>query len=106
MKTVESMSIEVMRLLQLAAHRENAHRLEIRVHADVANYLLNRRRREIASLEEKGDMQVSILGIPAAAPETLNITCFDRNGHEVRFPGGAETPRLPDRTPRERRLIR
>jgi ribonuclease E len=105
-KTVESMSIEVMRLLQLAAHRENAHRLEIRVHADVANYLLNRRRREIASLEEKGDMQVSILGIPAAAPETLNITCFDRNGHEVRFPGGAETPRLPDRTPRERRLIR
>ena len=105
-KTVESMSIEVMRLLQLAAHRENVHRLEIRVHADVANYLLNRRRREIATLEENGDMQVSILGSPGLAPETLGITCFDRNGHEVKFPGPPEPPRMPDRNNRERRALR
>ncbi|MCX7700687.1 MAG: Rne/Rng family ribonuclease [Gemmataceae bacterium] len=105
-KTVESMSIEVMRLLQLAAHRESVYRLEIRVHADVANYLLNRRRREIAQLEETGEMQVSILGIPGAAPETLNITCFDRNGHEVKFPGPPEAPRLPERNNRERRMLR
>lgn len=105
-KTVESMSIEVMRLLQLAAHRESVYRLEIRVHADVASYLLNRRRKEIAQLEETGEMQVSILGIPGAAPETLNITCFDRNGHEVKFPGPPETPRLPERNNRERRMLR
>src|SRR5207245_597789 len=42
-KTCESMSIDVMRLLQLAAHRKNVTRIVIKVHADVAHYLLNRK---------------------------------------------------------------
>src|SRR5262249_60763899 len=49
-KTCESMSIDVMRMLQLAAHRENIHRIEIHVAQDVANYLLNKKRRDIAQL--------------------------------------------------------
>ena len=56
------MSIEVMRLLQLAAHREHISRIEVRVHDDVANYLLNRKRKEIAQLEEAGEKQVPIRG--------------------------------------------
>ena len=59
-KTVESMSIDVMRLLQLAAHREPIARITVRVHADVADYLLNRKRGEVHSLEEQGKMQVVI----------------------------------------------
>src|SRR5205807_9277114 len=39
-KTVESMSIEVMRLLQLAAHRVTVARIEVQVHEQVAQYLL------------------------------------------------------------------
>src|SRR3954452_23284900 len=46
-KTVESMSIDVMRLLQLAIHRNHMHRVEVRVHEEVAQYLLNRKRPEI-----------------------------------------------------------
>src|SRR5262245_60894031 len=38
-KTTESMSIDVMRMLQLATHRANIQRIEIKVHQDVANYL-------------------------------------------------------------------
>ena len=53
-KTCESMSIEVMRMLQLAAHREHVQHIEIRVAEDVASYLLNKKRREIARLEESG----------------------------------------------------
>src|SRR5437763_4571006 len=45
-KTCESMSIDVMRMLQLAAHRENIYRILVRVQDDVANYLLNRKRQE------------------------------------------------------------
>jgi ribonuclease E len=105
-KTVESMSIEVMRLLQLAAHREGVHRMDVRVHADVANYLLNRRRKEISALEEKGELQVSILGVVNVPPETLHISCYDRNGHEVKFPSGESRPpereRERDRGGRER----
>src|SRR5436853_3770919 len=41
-KTCESMSIDVMRMLQLAAHRPQVQRIQIHVADDVANYLLNR----------------------------------------------------------------
>ena len=34
-------------MLQLAAHRKPATTVEVHVHADVANYLLNKKRREI-----------------------------------------------------------
>src|SRR6266481_4827609 len=59
-KTCESMSIDVMRMLQLAAHRENIHRIQIKVAEDVAVYLLNKKRKEITHLEEAGDLLVTI----------------------------------------------
>src|SRR6185503_8077995 len=53
-KTSESLSIEAMRVLQLAAHRAPAvASVQINVHADVAHYLLNRRRKDLAALEER-----------------------------------------------------
>ena len=98
-KTVESMSIDVMRLLQLAAHREPIARITVRVHADVADYLLNRKRGEVHSLEEQGKMQVFIEGIPGAPPELLDLVCFDNHNNEVRlFP-----PEPASRGPRHER---
>src|SRR5205823_7647915 len=96
-KTVESMSIEVMRLVQLAAHREGIHRMDIKVHAEVAHYLQNRKRKEIARLEEIGEMLVAITGVIGAPPELLQMVCYDRNGSEVKFFQVLEAPRLPER---------
>jgi ribonuclease E len=84
-KTTESMSIDVMRLLQLAAHRSNVHRIEIKVHESVANYLLNRKRREISRLEEAGQINVTITGSPIVSPERLEFVCLDNNNNEVKF---------------------
>jgi ribonuclease E len=84
-KTCESMSIDVMRLLQLAAHKENVHRIDVRVADDVAHYLLNKKRREITRLEESGNNHVQVSGIPGAPPETLEFVCYDSNNNEVRF---------------------
>jgi ribonuclease E len=84
-KTCESMSIDVMRMLQLAAHRENVHRIQVRVQDEVASYLLNRKRREITRLEESGDIQVSISGVLAGSPEMLEFVCYDNNNNEVKF---------------------
>src|SRR5215467_10999205 len=84
-KTCESMSIDVMRLLQLAAHRGNVHRMQIRVHDEVANYLQNRKRREITRLEEAGDLQVTITGAAGVSPELLEFICYDNNNNEVKF---------------------
>src|SRR5947208_12181900 len=44
-KTSESMSIEVMRLLQLAAHKDLVTRVEVRVTESVAHFLLNKKRK-------------------------------------------------------------
>src|SRR5205085_5322902 len=82
-KTGETMSIEVMRLLQLAAWRPNVSRVRLRVAETVAQFLLNRKRREIAKIEDDGNIQVTILGIPHALPETLEMQCLDNSGGEI-----------------------
>jgi ribonuclease E len=84
-KTCESMSIDVMRMLQLAAHRENIQRIQVRVAEDVAHYLLNKKRKEISQLEEPGRIQITVTGAAGLAPETLEFTCFDNNNSEVKF---------------------
>jgi ribonuclease E len=95
-KTCESMSIDVMRMLQLAAHRDHVHHVEIRVADDVANYLLNKKRGEISGLEASGNIQVQIRGMAGAPPETLEFTCYDNNNNEVKlFP--SELPVRPRR---------
>jgi ribonuclease E len=83
-KTCESMSIDVMRMLQLAAHREAVQRIQVRVADDVAHYLLNRKRKDIARLEEGRDLQVNVAGASGASPETLDFVCYDKNNNEVK----------------------
>jgi ribonuclease E len=97
-KTCESMSIDVMRMIQLAAHRDAVARIQIRVHDDVANYLLNKKRKEITKLEEAGEIQVTINGMTAVSPETLEFVCYDNNNNEVKF----NPQRIEDRRPARR----
>lgn len=84
-KTCESMSIDVMRMLQLAAHNPSIHRIQIHVDEDVANYLHNKKRREISRLEEAGEIQVTIDGQSRSSPEFLEFICYDNNNNEVKF---------------------
>ena len=79
------MSIDVMRLLQLAIHREYISRLEVRVQEEVAHYLLNRKRQDIAKLEEASGKQIQVRGQANVAPEHLEFISFDNNGNEVKF---------------------
>jgi ribonuclease E len=84
-KTGESMSIEVMRMLQLAANRGNLRQINVKVTEEVAIYLLNKKRKEIAKLEDQGGIQVHVTGVPGAPPETLEFACFDSNNNEVKI---------------------
>jgi ribonuclease E len=94
-KTSESMSIDAMRMLQLAAHRAPAiATVQVGVHPDVAHYLLNKRRKEIAALEERGKLEIQVAGQPGVSPDTLTVRCFDHNGNEVRLLPPAPLPRL------------
>jgi ribonuclease E len=95
-KTSESMSLEVVRLIQLATCNSSIRQVIVRVTDDVARYLLNRKRRDIVKLEEMGNFQVEVQSLPGAPPEVLEMVCFDHNDHEVRLmPAPVEIPSGP-----------
>ena len=98
-KTNETMSIEVMRTLQLAAHRALAGvppvaSVQLTVHMDVAYFLLNRKRRDIAALEDKARIDITVHGALGVSPDLMDLKCFDPNGNEVRLVPTGPPPRM------------
>ncbi|MCX7402474.1 MAG: Rne/Rng family ribonuclease [Planctomycetia bacterium] len=85
-KTAESMSIEVMRTLQLSAMRDDITRLNVTVHEEVATWINNRKRREIAQFEDAVHMQLHVTGKESVSPEHLVFEAWDSNSRLVRFP--------------------
>jgi len=86
-KTAESMAIEVVRMLMVACQNPNIARVVVRVQDEVAAYLNNKKRREVSSLEEEGDMSVQIFGAEGLYPEHLEIKCKDNAGNDVTLTG-------------------
>jgi ribonuclease E len=85
-KTAESMAIEVIRLLILASQRSEVARVTVTVAEEVAAYLNNKKRRELARLEEEGHIVVQIYGKEGVSPEQLTLECHESNGRELKFP--------------------
>jgi ribonuclease E len=85
-KSPESMAIDVVRLLIVAAQRPQISKVTVTVDAEVANYLNNRKRAELARLEDEGEMLVQIVAGEDVGPEHLVIQCSDAEGRDVRFP--------------------
>jgi len=85
-KTPESMAIDVVRLLILASQRPQIARITVTVAEDVADYLNNRKRHELARLEKEGDMMVQVVGIEGVGPEHLIVACIDSDDREMKFP--------------------
>ena len=85
-KTSESMGIEVMRLVQLAAFKEAVATVRVRVAAETADYLLNNKSKELGKLEDEAKV-----GIP---PELLEVFCVDANGNELKIHPLPEPPPL------------
>jgi len=85
-KTAESMTIEVIRMLLLASQQPTVSRVTIRVNDDVASYLNNKKRKDITQLEEEGGMDVQILTVEGVFPEHLELDCRDAKGQEIKLP--------------------
>ncbi|HIA18156.1 MAG TPA: Rne/Rng family ribonuclease [Planctomycetes bacterium] len=85
-KTAESMSIEVVRILMLASQHEEVATVTLKVHEDVAAYLNNRKRKEIIGLEETGNMTVQVISSAGVYPEFLEIDCNNSEGQAVKVP--------------------
>jgi ribonuclease E len=86
-KSTESVAIEAFRLLLLASHREGTTHVTLAVADDVAEYLNNRKRRELAALEDQAKITAQVVGREGVAPDYMQITCKDAAGRELKMPG-------------------
>src|SRR5206468_749255 len=84
-KTPESMAIEVVRLLILAA-QQNVSSIVVTVNDDVATYLSNKKRRDISKLEDETKVSVQVIGKEEFLPEQVTFQCVDSGGRELKFP--------------------
>lgn len=82
-KTAESMAIDVIRKLMLACRDERVVRVSVHVNDEVAAYLNNKKRKELANLEDRGGMTVQIYGRASVYPEALQIQCFNADDREI-----------------------
>ena len=85
-KSVESMSIDVIRTLILASHLDKVQHISVRVNDEVAHYLNNSKRKELARIEEDGGLTIQILGSENSFPEHLELKCEDESGRAVKLP--------------------
>jgi ribonuclease E len=86
-KSAESMAIEVVRMLIMCSHTPQVARVTVTVEEEVANYLNNKKRRELLQLEQDNKVEVQVIGGEGLSPEYLKIECVDASGREVRLPG-------------------
>ena len=71
----ETLGIGFLRKLSLETLKEKASRVKGIVPLDVADYLLNKKRREIVDIEERRDLSVEIEGDRSMMPGESKIVC-------------------------------
>ena len=82
-KTVDSVALDVLRLVQLAVTREHIHMIELTVSPEVAFLLQNRKRRLLYELESKNRRVISIRSDPNFSLDQVEIRCTDSRGRLV-----------------------
>jgi ribonuclease E len=73
--SAETLGIGFLRKLSLETLKEKANRVKAIVPVDVADYLLNKKRRDIVDLEERRDLSVEIEGDRSMMPGESKIVC-------------------------------
>jgi ribonuclease E len=91
-KTVESMAIDAMRLIAFAIHREGVRSIRVDVCEDVATFLNNRKRQELAAIESGSSISIQICPVDRAVREHLVVQIVDAHGNEVPFLSNQNSP--------------
>ena len=76
-KTPESMSLDVMRRLAIAVNDQRVVRVELSVSPDVAFYLQNRKRQQLAELEQHTGKQILIRPDATLGLDEMKLSLFD-----------------------------
>ena len=79
-KNAESMTLDIMRLLRLTAHKEQVQTVEVRVAPTVAHQLLNRKRAVIYALEQESGRRIIIRADSNLGMDQYLFECMDARG--------------------------
>ncbi|HEV7301382.1 MAG TPA: Rne/Rng family ribonuclease [Tepidisphaeraceae bacterium] len=94
-KTPESMALDVMRKLAIAAHDQRVVRVELACCPDVAFSLLNKKRRQLAELEDETQKKVLIRSDASLGLDELKLSLFDaRDGAVILEELGMTLPQM------------
>jgi len=84
-KSHESLAIEIIRLLNLSASKEQIRRIELFVSPEVADYLQNTKRTAIAQVEQLNGKHVVIHSASDYAGEKHDLVCYNDRGSVVKL---------------------
>jgi ribonuclease E len=84
-RNLESESIEIMRQLSRAAKMNDIKRIEVCVSAEVAGFVLNRKRREIAEMEAECEVEIVVSADAACVGSSRVVTYFNDRGNCVKI---------------------
>jgi len=84
-KSPESMALDVFRALELAAQKPGIAKVRVTLADDVVDYLNNRKRLELATIEREGNVEIVIRAQPDVWPEHMEIECFDSGNKPIPF---------------------
>jgi ribonuclease E len=82
-KSHESLAIEIVRLLNLSASKDDVRRIELFVSPEVGHYLQNEKRGVVAHIEQAGENRVVIHSVPDYIGEKHNLVCYNDRGSVV-----------------------
>jgi ribonuclease E len=85
MRTPENVALTVLRRIRLALSRRAVCRVEVKAADEVASFLLNRKRRELAAFEEEYGKEVRISVEPSFIGEEISMTPLNERGSVVRL---------------------
>src|SRR5688572_7810139 len=94
-KTPESMSLDVMRRLAIAAHIEKVARIELSVCPDVSYYLLNRKRERLTAMEHDVKKTVLVRSESNMGLDEMKMDLFDGRDGVVMIEGLNLAPQAP-----------
>ncbi len=84
-KSHESLALEMVRLMNLAVAKDTVRQIEMFVSPDVADYLQNNKRLNIAQIEQGTDKRVIIHSDSSYSGEARNVVCYNDRGTEVKL---------------------
>ena len=84
-KSHESLAVEIVRLLNLSAAKEQIKKIELLVSPEVADYLQNEKRNVITHLEQVSEKRVFIHSTPNYTGEKHSLVCYNERGSIVKL---------------------